>query len=200
MFTNEFDFVATGINALTANTKELHVLFSTYNCVAGYGDGPVNTGKEGLTIEVRNGDLEYSPVADLVYALGTPLAAIGAAAMEEDARDAEATLEAAIAIEAIESKDNGTLIVVVYAGLSAFDEAVAFARRIKQSQPGAKVVVVTCNCDLRYKEPVLEPMLQDKELEAVVVTPECGGRGTMRDILEGFVAAWPNNVPAVAAA
>ena len=136
MFTNEFDFVATGINALIAGAGKVHVLFSTYNNVAHYGSGPVDTGKEGLTIEVRNGDLEYSPAANLVYALGTPLAAIGAAVMEEDARDAESTLEAAIAIEAIEPKDGGTLIAVVYAGLSAFDEAVDFAHRIKQTPAG----------------------------------------------------------------
>lgn len=196
MFTNEADFVATGINALIANTDRLHVLFATYNNVAHYESGPVDTKNDCLTIQVQNGDLDYSPITDLVYLLGTPLAAVGGAAMEEEARDAQSALEASLAIE---YKENTLFIAVVYAGLSAFDEALDFARSVKKDQPAAKVVIVTCNCDLGHKDRVLEPLLQSKELDAVIVTYECGGRATMRDVLEGFMAAWPKDAPVVVA-
>ena len=195
MFTNKADFIATGINALIANTESLYVLFATYNNVAGYKSGSVDTGREDLMIQVQSGDLVYSPAANLVYAVGTPLGKVGAEVMHEDACEAQSTLEAAIAIE---PGENVTSVAVIYAGISAFEEVVDFIRRIKQDLPDTKVVLLTCNCDLQHKGYVLEPMLQNKELEAVVVTHECGGRMAMRDILDGFIAAWPNKVPAAA--
>jgi len=191
MFTNETAYVATGINDLIANTNRVHVLFATYNNVADYGSGPVDTKKEGLTIQVQNGDLEYSPITDLVFLFGTPFVEIGGAAMDKEARDAQSALEASLAIE---HGEDASLIAIVYAGLSAFDEALDFGRRVKKDQPTAKVIIVTCNCHMDHKGPALEPLLQNKELEAVIVTDECGGRRTMRGLLEGFVTAWPNNV------
>ncbi|MGB7957765.1 MAG: hypothetical protein WCF77_02895 [Minisyncoccia bacterium] len=129
------------------------------------------------------------------YNIGTPLAQIGSEAMDEEARTAQSELEAKLKIE---SQANASLLAVVYAGLSAFDEALEFARKVKQDRPDAKVVIVTCDCDLRRKASILEPMLQSEELEAVVVTHWCGGRSTMRDILEKIVEVWPVSVSVLA--
>lgn len=193
MFTNTDDFLAVGLPTILAGVKKLNVLFATYNNVAGYESGPVETGKEGLAIQISDGDLEYSPVADLVFSGDLMLAKIGARAMDEEARAAQAELESALKINAAEDT---SFLAVIYAGLSAFDEAVEFARKIKEDNPAAKVVVVTCDCDLNRKARVLFPMLQAKELDAVVATSECGGRATMCDILEKVVNDWPANPPA----
>jgi hypothetical protein len=193
MFTNTDDFLVVGLGTILAGVKRLNVLFATYNNVAGYKSGPVATRKEGLAIQVQNGDLHYSSLTDLVYLLGTPLAKIGSEAIKEEARAAQSELESLLNIETAE---DASFLAVVYAGLSAFDEAVAFARKVKKDNPAAKVVVVTCDCDLNNKARVLFPMLERREIEAAVVTSECGGRGTMRDILEKIVNDWPANPPA----
>jgi hypothetical protein len=193
MLTNTDDFLAVGLPTILAGIKRLNVLFATYNNVAGYRSGPVETGKDGLAIQVQNGDLEYSSRANLVHSSDIMTAMIGSRAMDEEARAAQSGLESSLEIEATE---DASFLAVVYAGLSAFDEALAFARKIKQNNPAAKVVLVTCDCDLNRKARVLVPTLQDKELDAVVVTSGCGGRATMCDILEKIVNDWPANPPA----
>jgi hypothetical protein len=192
MFTDIGSFLGTGIPALIAGIKpneRAYVLLANYNCVGSYESGPVATGKQGLMIEVQNGNLKYSPTADLIYAFPSPICAIGAEAMDAEAGAAQAIVESATKIEQPEA--DTAFIAVVYAGLSAFGKAVNFARKIKQDKPAAKVVVLTCDCDLRAKEDILRSMLQSHDLEAVIVDHECGGRGAMRDILREFVRVWP---------
>jgi hypothetical protein len=192
MFTNTTDFLTVGLPTVLAGIKRLDVLSVTYNNVAGYESGPVETGKEGLGIQVQNGNLHYSPLTDLVYSGNLMVARIGSEAMDEEARAAQVELESSLRIGTTE---DASFLAVVYAGLSAFDEAVAFARKVKKDNPAAKVAVVTCDCDLTRKARSLVPMLRDKELDAVVVTSECGGRATMRDILQKIVSDWPSPEP-----
>jgi hypothetical protein len=181
MFTDTSDFLSTGVNALVAGHEKLHVLFATYNAVAGYKSGTVETGKDGLTIQVQNGNLSYSPLTDLVYCVGTPLHKVGA--------NMEMSLK-------IEQPDATAFLAVVYAGLSAFNEAVALARKIKDDRPDAKIVITTCDCMLDDKSRTLSPLLQRKEIDAAVVTTICGGHDTMRDILEKVIEVWPAKVAA----
>lgn len=192
MFTNTDDFLGR-LGALIVGADRLHVLFVTYNNVAGYESGPVDTGKDGLTIQVQNGDLEYSPMTNLVYLIGTALAEIGSQAMDAEAQAAQATLESQLIVE---PQDNARLLAVIYAGLSAFDEAVSFARAVRRDHPTAKIVIVTCDCNLRHKQQVLEPILASGEIESVVATFECGGRATMRRILNQVMSDWPVKTPA----
>jgi hypothetical protein len=171
MFTNETDFISTGLGALLAGIEKLHVLFATYKNVDGYANGPVETyGKDGLTIQVQNGSQIRG----------------------------EWVSRAAYSIEAIpetEGQENVLFLAVVYAGVNAFGEAVAFARKIKHEHPASKIVLVTCSCDLLYKNRILEPIVRDKEIE-VVVTEKCGGNSTMRDILRKIMEDWPVKIPA----
>ena len=83
-------------------------------------------------------------------------------------------------------------LAVVYAGLSAFQESLDYARKIRKSNPQCKVVVLTCDCDPRMKELVLAKALENGEIDEAIMTSECGGYYGMREILDGFVAAWPN--------
>jgi hypothetical protein len=194
MFMDLADFVSTNIPALIAGMEKLSVLFVTYNEVNGYESGLVDTKKDRLTIQVQSGNLHYSPLTtSLVWAIGTPLAEIGSAAMDDEAREAQEAVEASIKIEV---QEDTAFVAVVYAGLSAFDEALLFGRKIRQDNPAAKVVIVTCDCDPGRKRRVLVPMLETGELAAVIETYECGGREAMRKILLGFIEAWPSTVPA----
>ena len=189
MFTHEPDFVSGGIKPLIDGVRKLHVLFATYNTVAGYRSGPVQTGRDGLTIQVQNGNLVYSPLTDLIW-LGPhdPLGKLGAQIMDAEGRAAQKMVESSLQIETGESAE---FIAVIYAGLSAFDEALAMGRKIKAERPKSKVVIVTCDCAIERKAQTLNPLLQNKEIEAVVVTNTCGGRQTMRSILDGVMSQWP---------
>ena len=192
MFTNRDEFIATGIGPLIAGAERLHVLFATYNNVAAYENGPVETDKDGLTIQVQNGNLEYSPTADLIYFIGTPLGEIGSQAMRSEARAAQSELESKLKIEA---QKNASFLAVIYAGLSAFDEAIEMARKVKQEYVASKVVIVTCDCDFGRKHRTLDPMLASGQIDTVVETYECGGFATMRDILRATINSWPARVP-----
>ena len=167
MFVTMNCFIRMGLGTLIAGARKLHVVFATYKRVPGYPTGPVATGKDGLTIQVQDGN---NPAVS------------GA----EEA--AQAVVEESLEIEA---RSDATLLVVIYAGLSAFDQGVDFARKVKEDHPAAKVVILTCDCDLTWKSRKLTPLLENKELDAVVVTDECGGRGAMRDILKAVIASWP---------
>ncbi len=189
MFYQVPEFVSTGIPALINGTNRLNVLFATYNTVNGY-DGDVDTGKDGLSIKVQSGHLEYSPfVLPALMAPDPSMRSLGSITMREQGRQVQRELESSLKIETQE----GEFLAIVYAGLSAFSEAVEMARKIKADNPTAKIVITTCDCDIRHKTHTLTPMLERKEIEAVVVTGMCGGRGMMHDILEGIVRAWPAN-------
>ena len=188
MLTNTQDFLDVGLGILTAGARKLHVLLATYNNVAGYKSGLVETDKEGLAIQVQNGNLFYSPLTFLIHLPDSRLARVGAEMMDHEAREAQSALEANLVIE---DQEGVEFLAVVYAGLSAFHEAVELAHKLKEDRPSAKVVVVTCDCDLTNKTRELTPMLKRKELDAVVVTHECGGRATMRNIMEKVVSDSP---------
>ena len=193
MFTKSNDFLAQGVDTLIAGNEKLHVLFATYNTVEGYDSGSVQTHKDGLTIQVQNGNLHYSSLTDLTFFVGTPLADIGAEIMDQEARAVQEDVESSLHIE---RHQDATFLAVVYAGLSAFREAVEMARKIKRNNPNAKIVLTTCDCVLSDKSDTLSPMLQKKEVDAVVVANRCGGRETMHDILEKIVEVWPAKVAA----
>lgn len=190
MFTQPKSFVSDTLPALIAGVGGMHLLLATYNSVSGYESGDVETGVEGLTIHVQNGNLHYSPMTDLVF-YGGELGRIGAEAMDAEGQAAQASLESNVKIE----NDEGTLLFsIVYAGVSAFDEAVDFARKIKKDHPTAKIVVLTCDCGLNSKKRDLLPMLQDKVFEEVIVTNRCGGEDIMSYLLESIKDAWASKV------
>ncbi len=189
MFTNVPDFISSGLATLVEDHDRLHSLFATYNNVRGYGSGKVDSGVDSLTIQVQNGNLEYSPFILLGFV--PELTGLAARVMVEEGRQVQSDLENSLDLGVQEEAlGNSTFLAIVYAGLSAFRESVDMARKIKTDKPKAKVVVLTCNCKLFEKKYTLNPMLADGILEAVVVTPECGGREDMKIILESLISIW----------
>lgn len=186
------DVIATDIPALMVGADKLHVVLATYNEVFGYKDGAVETGKDGLTISIQSGHLSYSQlVLPSLLSGHFELMRLGSKMMDTEGREAQSKLESTFTIE---GQPGDMFLVIIYAGLSAFDEAIEMARKAKRNNPTAKVIVVTCDCELRKKTYTLRPMLDSREIDSVVVDRECGGRGAMKTILEGVINMWPSKL------
>ncbi len=162
---------------LVKGRERLRILFSTYNEVDDYDDGLVETGHPGLEILVATGGVKPS--------------FLDAEAWRVRARNGQSLANKKLATQG-EYPD----IAVIYAGLSAFSSAIETVRALHGQSPQTIIVVLTCDCDLPAKEWELERV---EGIGAVIVTPRCGGRGDMRDILEAFVAQWPNRKQEAAA-
>ena len=193
MFTNVDDFLSHGVPQILAGVEKLHVLMASYNSVGDHESGPVNTGRDGLSITVQNGNLEYSDMTNLIFSSNPIQMALGSWVMHREGEMAQVKVESALQVEV---PDQVPFVAFVYAGVSAFEKAVQMAKEVKRKHPTSKVIVTTCNCDLGMKARTLQPMLDSKEIEAVVVTPWCGGHEMMDQILRRLVEVWPEKVPA----
>lgn len=182
------DFLVSGLRPYLEGTQRLHVLFATYNNVRMHESGPVETLKDGLTIQVQNGNLDYS-----TFAVFGPLSsnfAVSRLALDQgdvEARAAERAMKSSLSLE---REENAPLLAFVYAGASAFREAFDTAAGIKRDNPGSRVVVLTCDCNLEWKEHDMQPRISDGEIDQMIVTRECGGRDGMRLILDSVVEQW----------
>lgn len=192
-------FIGEDLPRLVQGKQQMTAFFATYNVVRGHDNGLVKHGKGGLTIWVQNGDVIYSDVAFGMLAAGVfnpsdPVMRIvseaGNRKLNAQAATAQAQVEQALADQpAIVNAEN--ILAVVYAGLSAFDKAVAFASSLRAQHSHATVVVLTCDCQLESKGFELKPLMERGVIDYALATPECGGRKPMRTLLEALVAAWP---------
>lgn len=195
-------FISDEIPRLVRDKRQMTALFATYNAVDGYSNGLVAHGKNGLTIRVQNGDVSYSDkasVAVLVGAFGGPsnsaalrLGMIGCDMMKIEADAAQEKVEQALTVGP--SIDDDNVLAVVYAGLSAFGATVDFARSLRRQYPQATLVVLTCDCDLTSKRFELERLMEQGAIHHAIATSECGGRNSMRQLLEALVAAWHGEI------
>lgn len=188
------DFLRT-LPDLIGDQTELCAIFTTYQKVAHYKSGPVDTdGRSGLNIIVNNGNYNYSMTAFVALLMGKMfgdhnLASISENVLRKDAL--EALNRATKNNEELVQLINKNLLVVVYAGVSAFSESFDYACRIHEFNPRAKIIVLTCDCDEYNKVRVLNCAIEDGKITDAVVTLECGGRDSMKRILEGLIASWP---------
>lgn len=183
---------------LVNDQEELDAIFVTYNSVNGYPAGRVNTEKAGLNIVVRSGNLEYSPMTLLALGAGialadTELANSGSDRMEHEAHTALANVKDRTK-EELAKLENKSFLAVIYAGLSAFTKSLDYAREVRKSHPTAKVFVLTCDCDIRTKAPILDAAITCGEINDAIITSKCGGYDSMRKILEKLVTTWPTNL------
>ena len=199
MFLSPDAFLRERLPEILGGKTTLGALFATYNEVAGHPSGSVTTRKPGLTVLVQNGSLQYSEAsyAALCFGewnLGNPVGdAIGM--MGIDMQHREACVAQASVVQRLggvrTALGDAPVLSVIYAGLSAFDESVDFARALRKDIPQAHIVVVTCTCDGDQKMPTLRRAIDAGEIEDAVFTDGCGGYGTMRDILDTLITAWP---------
>ena len=193
------EFVGSVIPKLIDGKNGLRAFFSTYNEVTGHNSGPVETGDPNLEIAVSAGGAQPASLCEIFDSTERALraAAVGdfAAANREldsatrDARQGQVAVAAAMADQT--ARQSYPDVAVVYAGYSAFRQAIATVTDLHKQSPETFIAVLTCDCDLGAKRWELGTI---DGLGAVVVTPRCGGRRDMRDLLEAFVAMWPNRV------
>lgn len=84
-------------------------------------------------------------------------------------------------------------VAVIYAGKSAHERVLFWARALKRRNPTAAIVMLVCDCvtnEKKSRDDLLE-MQATGELAAVLVATSCGGQYEMRALLDGLVAAWP---------
>ena len=165
---------------------ELHVLFATYNCVAGGYDGVVETSKEGLRITVLNGSLEYSGSIDDLLLGGMTAADI----MVREAQDAQFVVEKCFQ-DAKHILREDRILVFIYIGLTAAKESISFAKKVHSEFPQATIVFLSCTCQKERKDEMFARLMRDGIFSYGVMTEQCGGQSDMRDILETIIFTWP---------
>lgn len=87
--------------------------------------------------------------------------------------------------------NNSDQLIVVYAGISGFQEFFDYACVLKRDFPQATVVVLTCDCHIARKEKILDDSIVAREIDYAVYTENCGGRRSMSDILKMLIFLWP---------
>lgn len=193
------DFTKSVLPKLIDGREILRVFFSTYNNVTDYPGGMVETEDPKLEIMVAAGGAQPPSLGQIFHEMDMVLAAVAAGnfATAEKILDT-ATLdtrqgqsEVAIQLATQAAKYGYPDVAVIYAGLSAFASTIEMARRLHRESPETFIAVLTCDCDLEAKKSVLGAI---EGIGATIVTPYCGGRSDMRDILNAFKERWPNRI------
>ncbi len=193
---NTDQFISDILPNVIRNKKTLRAIFVSYNGIGSYEDGLLATpGKQGLQITLSHGRHDDRPPFDLLF---------GATAMARADMEMMATYlerEETIGAQAqaqVENKiarniDTDTNILLVsYMGLSAFDACLKFLQQFRQDVPRAFIVGVTCDCDKQRKLDTLASRKNEQNvLDSLIITPHCGGRWEMEQLLEALIEQWP---------
>lgn len=170
-------------------------LFSTYNNVHGFAPGQVGHGKLGLELYIQSGGASYSTdqlmgiLAGVMLGQDDLLADVWGDAVAEHEGSQRSTEVANKSI--IDQMKDGAALVVIYAGLSAFESALLYAESLRDELPAATIVVVTCDCNHKQKSRVLASFVDRGIVNEVVMTSECGGRDSMGEIAQAVLDLWP---------
>jgi len=174
----------------------LNAIFVSYNSVGDFKPGQQETRKSGLKVIVQNGYVDPSPFAlGLLLSGDFSLMRLGAQTMDDAANAAQQAAEKGLDAILPTVVEQSNVLLVIYAGLSAFRASVDYARSFRQKISAAKITVLTCDCNLRMKSDTLLPLQQSGEINDVVVTPDCGGRYQMAKMLQALIDSWPAAVP-----
>ena len=191
-FSSVQQWASVGVPAIVGKSTTLDALFVSYNMVGNRRPGAQGTGKQGLRVLVQNGYADPSQLARTIFAFGDSPEVVsrGVRLMETAAKIGQRTVEDGVAETLAENKSENILL-VLYAGLSAFAESVRFARTFKSQHPTAHIVVLTCDCDFGEKARTLLHLRELGQVNDLVVTGKCGGEEDMDHMLRAVVKAWP---------
>jgi len=196
MYSSTIDFIDSGLSKLTAGEQiPLQAIFATYNAVDGYGDGPVESGKHGLNINIQAG-YYIADINDIIM-LGASIEGeapkcIGRSAAQHIRDESSAAQHnVCVNVNSLDILQQANIFALVYAGFSAFQEALDCAAHIKKENNDATVIILTCDCDIDRKSKILDEYVDSDNITDYVVTHMCGGRGDMSEILEALIKQWP---------
>lgn len=196
------ELTKTIIPQIVSNSQTLDALFLTYNGVSGFDNGTVEQNGLSITIHSENPfpslpdpEEESIVLAAMAFPQNTNLREAAYRILDEDRKDKQRlqrSLENQTSFLS-EFRTKKNLFVLVYAGLSAFQEALGFAKQIKQYITGALVAILTCDCDLDRKTPhLLMALHEDNGINYVIVSWECGGYNPMGRIAKRLIDSWPH--------
>lgn len=81
-----------------------------------------------------------------------------------------------------------TPIIFLYAGVSGLSRVLDSVRELRQRYPKAEIYLVGCDCDRSSRFPAILAVVSAQH---AIITPECGGRNTMEDIVAALIDRWP---------
>jgi len=178
---DDIDAIRELLEALGSENTHCHAGFFTYRAIQDLGPGDRELPEIGLTLSVRTGGLDaYSDTVTYLSFASVMEAGMGGypgPILEE--QKTVMRVEGAAAAEKLEAADRPRVdLAVVYAGFSAMQQAITFAEDRKRE--GAGVILVGCDCEELDKVRAG----QNGGFDAVIITPECGGRQAMRQIYD----------------
>lgn len=182
-------FIRFTLPELLREFTQLDVIVSTYRPFLHYRTGFLPDMPDGLRLMVHTGDFDtendMTAAAELV-ASGGDLAGLKERRAER-ARQSLADTEAE-AVAAANLSDAPKLA-FVYFGLSAGSAPIGTALVLRRKL-GAKVILVSCDCDAQTKEAVAFPHLASGEIERLVSGPSCGGEFDLSTIMNAVIRTW----------
>ncbi len=193
------DFVRQRLPEIIARSGgQLSCLFSTYNEVGRYDAGEVKHGKKNLRIHVKSGCSPCSTLTEIgllnhfILSGQYDLVEKITEGKRGNASTAQRQVEHEGTTVVVELSTQKSMV-VLYAGLHGFDVAIEYSQVIRKQLPQTTIVILACDCDLRRKFRLLEPLVQSGIVNDVVVTGRCGGRTAMEDILDSLIEQWPES-------
>ena len=162
--------------------KEAKVMIITYNSVLEFSKGIQKIGKLSLNIMSA---LSIEEDLENCYRLNTERkkGAFIAEAQHQIAQRAVEQKKLDTKILSVETPD----IICMYAGVSAYKEAVKSALQAHEKWPKAYIAIVTCECNLNEKLNELLPLKEREVIDTIIAVPECGGHHALSQIARAFV-------------
>jgi len=172
--------------------KTAHVHVITPNEVGGdYSDGPVPETPEGLTITVHNGKIKVPDTAFLPALVQTEPNSLGRvmAMMEVESKVSDQAMRERT--KNITLPDEEGSFLVMYAGLRAIHSCVEFITETKEKSPNTKIFAMICDCNQSTKEGLFAPLIETGTVEALCISPHCGGYVETEEVIRHLLKGWP---------
>lgn len=186
------------ITELVHGAGSVRAVFVTYNAVHGYKRGSVKTGTPRLNIIVQSGDLAYTPavyslVSQGIEELGSEYTGRTLPNLKRQMEsEAHHAFERAIQDLEVTAGLDEKLIVFIYTGLSGFHGSTDLACQIRRDHPTATIILTMCDCGWGHHQRALCQLAEEGVANHLIITPECGGDGLMRDLLKSLIRAVPD--------
>ena len=195
--TNVGTFIGKILPKAIREKKSLRALFTSYNEIGSFKDGPVETKKKGLEIIVSSGskgDESWKNLGFGIASLTLPNTEMMGRYLDMEEGHGSATqAEVSEKILGIAS-DTENVMLMAYMGLNGNKACMDMVEKFRANNPGAFIAVLTCDCNLTEKKKLLLPAAERGVIDSVVVTNHCGGYGDMAFILESLIEQWPIEV------
>lgn len=169
-------------------TARVH--FISPNEIGAYAQASCDTCPPGLEMHIHEGQIRV-PISAFTRAFVTtePNTYERAEAIMEDEAAATNVLFAPCIERAVASIEDGD-VVIIYAGLRAFESSVAFITEIHQSHPSAHVFVIMCDCKETERTSRLQPLQNTGAIKHLWLTRNCGGHTEMNSSVAEVLRIW----------